>query len=148
MGQPQRLIAKNASIHFWHEAVSGQRAKIDSFLYLRASTGHRQKGERREARREKTYTLIAFERATASYPRSWLGRVDILFFYLRHRVANVLLADLRRLVLKPRGLPPMPSATYFFSTAKKSRRAGYNCPSSSKMPLSNAERLAQRKTLL
>ena len=51
----------------------------------------------------------------------------------------------KTLVLKPRGLPPMPSATYFLSTAKKSKqkmplscaeglgtaRAGYNCSSSS-----------------
>ncbi len=36
-------------------------------------------------------------------------------------------------------IPPMPSATDFFSTAKKSRQ---------KMPLSNAEGLAQRKSLL
>ena len=78
-----------------------------------------------------------------------MNEVVLTFYFLTlHRVANVLLAHLRRLVLQSRWLPPMPSATYFFSTAKKSKRAGYNCPSSSKMPLSNAERLAQRKSLL
>ena len=47
-------------------------------------------------------------------------------------------ACLKRLVLKRRLLPSMPSATDFFSTAKKRKQ---------KMPLSNAERLAQRKSL-
>ena len=53
----------------------------------------------------------------------------------------------KRLVLPPHGLPSMRwlrlclrrAATDFFLTAKKSRQ---------KMPLSNAERLAQRKSLL
>ena len=44
----------------------------------------------------------------------------------------------KHLALQHRLLPLMPSATYFFLTAKKSRQ---------KMPLSNAERLAQRKSL-
>ncbi len=38
------------------------------------------------------------------------------------------------------------AATYFFLTPKKSRRAGYNCSSSSKMPLSCAEGLGTAQT--
>ena len=49
-----------------------------------------------------------------------------------HQVAPTLLAFLKRLVLQHRLLPLMPSATYFLSTATKSRQ---------KMPLSNAEGL-------
>ena len=56
-----------------------------------------------------------------------------------HQSASALLAFLKRLVLKHRWLPPMPSATYFLSTATKSKQ---------KMPLSCAEGLAQRKSLL
>ena len=65
--------------------------------------------------------------------------IDEAVISFGNRPALTRLAFLKHLVLKHRWLPLMPSATYFFLTAKKSRQ---------KMPLSNAEGLAQRKSLL